>query len=335
MPGKEPQQRGNKRNGHHHRHEHAADLVGKLGNGGFGGAGLLHQAHDLGKRCILAYAVGAQLQVAAAVDGRGGHAIARAFFHRQTFACDGGFIHGGLAVQNCAIHRDLAALANDHRFACGDLGKRNGQLLSAALNYGGIRRERQQRGDRAGGFAARTLLKIFADGDKREDHAGRFKVELRHARAVVGEDGDDAVNDACRCAERNERIHVRRAAQQPREADGEVGAVDDEDGEEQRNLRADKERKAHVERGRKRPAHHMPHGKVKQRHKKADGQDQPPLHRARCLVLLFLLAVGAGVGSRLRAVAVGDHGAADGGGRGFAFIERDAHAPCHQVDRNA
>lgn len=99
----------------------------------------------------------------------------------------------------------------------------------------------------------------------------RVHVHLSEADANAI-DGIDAVQNGGAGAERDERIHVRRALNERLAAADIILAVEKDDGNEQQKLRKrERYRVLHAEETlRQRPAHHVPHREVKKRH----GEDE-------------------------------------------------------------
>ena len=115
--GNQPGDAGEQRNGKHHRHKDAGDLVRQPGNGGLGALGLLHQADDLGQGGVVAHLGGAELKGAGGVEGGGIDGVARLLHHRHALPGEGGFIHPGAAGHHHAIHRHPGAGAQQQGVA--------------------------------------------------------------------------------------------------------------------------------------------------------------------------------------------------------------------------
>ena len=185
-------------------------------------------------------------------------------------------------------------------------------------------------------------LKQLADGDECEDHGGRLKIKFVHIRhgglaATVqlrvrhGEQRIDApAVGRCR-AERDKRVHVRRAAQQALCSAYEKFLIDDHDDPGQQQLDKTHSDVVAVKPAWQRPApHHMAHREIHQNEQKCDRGDQP-LFKMRRLPVLQRTCVCRGRGflpAHRRAVACVLNGFDDGGGLRRAL---DAHRVCEQA----
>ena len=332
-----PQQRREHRDGHDHRHEHAADLIGQPGDGRLTGGGLLHQLHDLGQGGVRPHTGGLQLQIAALIDGGGGDGIAHRLFHRQALAGDGGFVHGAAAGGDDAVHGDLAPLTHHHDITLTDVLRGNGNLRAVPLHHGTVRRQRQQGGDGVGGLALAALLQIFAHGHQRADHARRLKVQLRHTGHLPRRQTshfDETVYQSRAGAQRHQRVHIGAAAEQLGKAHGEIASVQDQDGHAQHQLRQGVGQVAAGQEGGQRQAHHVAHTDIKQRHKIHNGPHQTAAHSAQGLLLCPAGILLFRIGRRLRAVAAVFHRRDDGLRRHLRRVVVHQHGAQHQVHRH-
>ena len=336
-PDEQPHDRRHDGDRDDRRDEHACDLVSRLGDRRLRRRRVGDHADDLAERGVLADACGLTAQEAGAVDRRGRHAVAGRLVDRDALTGQGGFVDGARAVQHDAVDRDALARADDEDITLFDL--RGGDLHLFAVTDDGrrLRREGHEALERVGGLALGPCLEQLADGDERQDHGGGFKVEfvhIRHGRLAAavqlrvrhGKQRVHAPSERGRCAERDERIHVRRAAQQALCAADEKFLVDDHDDPGQQQLD-----KAHgdvvaVKPVRQRPVpHHVAHREIHQNEQERHGRDEP-LFEMRRLVVRQRIGAGGGRGGLLpaqaRAVACVLHGLDDGVGRGRAL---DAH----------
>ena len=209
-----PQHGGEDGNGDHHRHEHGADLICQTADGGLGGGGLLHELDDLGQGGIRAHPVGGQLQIAAGENGGGYGAAAGGLLHRHTLAGEGGFVHSAAALGDGTVHGDAPTLPDDDGLTGSDLVGGHRDLRPVPAHHRRLRRQRQQRRDRAGGLALGALLQILAHGDEGQDHAGGLKIEVGHTSELSGAQQthfDETVRKARRRAQRHQRVHVGAA----------------------------------------------------------------------------------------------------------------------------
>ena len=168
----------------------------------------------------------------------------------------------------------------------------------------------------------------------------RFRVSP-HLRAGHGKEGIGAVYKRSARAERNKRIHVRRAAPQALESADKEVLIDDHDRGRKQQLR-----KAHRDvvprkECRQRPApHHVSHGNIHEREQESDRQKQSAFETRRIVILERRLRLALrlrGDAPALFACTVprtfhrGNHGI----GSGVAF---HAHRVCqqtHGAGRNA
>ena len=144
VAGDHPDDGGHKRDAHDHGHEHAADLVGKAGDGRFGGAGVVHEADDLRERGIVAHARGAEAEGTVFVDGGGDDRVANMLFHGDALAGDGGLIDVAKALDDLAVHGDALAGPDDHDVAGDHLLGGHGDFHAVAHDHGGLGREIDQ-----------------------------------------------------------------------------------------------------------------------------------------------------------------------------------------------
>ena len=100
-------------------------------------------------------------------------------------------------------------------------------------------------------------------------------IPMAHAPADAV-DGGNAIYGRCGRAERDERIHVRRAVGKRFEAHTEKLEVHEDDGQQQQEL--GKREREHVlvaqEDPGQRPAEHMPHRQIEQRDGEAEAHDE-------------------------------------------------------------
>ena len=107
----------------------------------------------------------------------------------------------------------------------------------------------------------------------------RIDVARAHSDANAV-NGRDAVHGRCRCAKRNERVHVGGTMHEAFETAAEILEVHRDNGNEQQELREcerDHVLVAQEARG-KRPAEHMAHGKIEQRNGEHERHDQATAH---------------------------------------------------------
>ena len=286
-PDQQPHDRRHDGDRDDRRDEHARDLVGRLGDRRLRRRRVGDHADDLAERGVLADAGGFAAQEAGAVDRRGRHAVAGRLVDRDALTGEGGFVDGARAVQHGAVDRDALPGADDKDIAPFDLRGGDLHLFAVADDGRRLRREGHEALERVGGLALGPCFEQFADGDERQDHGGGFKIEfvhIRHSRLAAavqlrvrhGKQRVHAPPERGRRAERDERIHIRRAAQQALRAADEKFLVDDHDDPGQQQLD-----KAHgdviaVKPARQWPApHHVAHREIHQNEQEGHGRDEP------------------------------------------------------------
>ena len=267
----QPDDKGQSRDRDHRRDEHAGDAVRELRDRRLGGRRIADHFDDLREGGVLAHARGLTANKAGLIDRRGRHAVSRGLVHGDALAGQRGFVDRARSVEHQTVHGDTLARAYEKDVAARDLVDRNGHLRPAAFNAGGLRREAHQGPQRVRGLSLRAGLKHLADGDEREDHRRGFEVQIVHQRmcalAVAVLDGgshqeknNDAVGERHAGAERDERVHVRRAAHKAAEAADEELAVDEhDDGSEQQLQQTDRHMVAFKKSRQWKAPHRMPH----------------------------------------------------------------------------
>ena len=169
----------------------------------------------------------------------------------------------------------------------------------------------------------------------------RVHIHLAEADADLI-DGIDAVYDGGAGAERDQRVHVRRALPERPEADDIVLAVDIDDGDEQQKLRErERHRVFHAEEARgQRPTHHVAHRKIEKRDREEQREREALFHALVSLLCgsgaaRFRRLRGrraAGLCVQRRAVARFFDCGDDLRGRKPGFVIFDDHAVFQQVD---
>ena len=180
MPGHQPTNQSKQRNADDCRNKHTADAVRKLGNRRFGTACFFDQTDNLRQCGIFSHFCGTVLEVAGSADRCTQHRIPNAFFHRNGFSGQSRFIYCAASCQQNTIHRNGTSSTNDYDIS--RLYRFGWNLLFHAISkhrclFGcqidqccnGIRR-----------FCFGTRLHKFSKCNQRQNHAGRFKIQLIH-----------------------------------------------------------------------------------------------------------------------------------------------------------
>ena len=267
-------------------HENATDFIGKLLDGGFGRSRFVDHANDARKRRVIAHAVDAHGEPSRFRNSRANHAIARLLFHGNTFARKCRFVHRGRTLDNRTVERHCLARAHHEHISDLHLFKGHLNLGFALAPRCNLRRKVEKRRNRISRFALRACLEIFAQRDERQNHAGRFEIQVHHGhmrRVDVARshsnanaiNGCNAVHSRCRGAKRDERIHVGGAMHKAFETAAEIFEVHRDNGNEQQELRECKRNHVLVaqEARRKRPREHVAHRKIEQRNGEHERND--------------------------------------------------------------
>ncbi len=296
VSGDQPSQGGDEGDAHDHWHENAGNLVSQLGDGGFRRAGLLHQADHLGQGGVLPHPAGLKGEEARFIDGGGGHLVPRALVHRERLAGEGGFVHGGLALHNDAVHRD--GLARPDHNPVPHLNLLHGDLHLGALPQDGgcLRGQVHQAADGLAGFALGPGLQKFPQGNEGEDHTRRLKVQVH---VVLGHqvhvtmaqavphlvDGENAVDDGGGGAHGNEAVHIGRSIPKGFKAHFIILIVEIHNRQGEQQLGQPEGHRILVphQKGGQRRAHHVAHGDIEQRNQEHKGPDHPVLHPRQLL----------------------------------------------------
>ena len=173
-----PNKKCNHRNGHHDRYKYARDFVSQTGNGCLGAAGLFHHADDLSQSGIFTDLVCPEFQIAFRIDGGGCHRIPTDLLYGNTFTRKGTLVHGGSAGKHCAIHRNAAAGAHNHRISHPDLFHRDFHVQIVSANGGGFGTQIHQRPDGITGAALSPGFQKFTQRNQGQNHGCRFKVQV-------------------------------------------------------------------------------------------------------------------------------------------------------------
>ena len=264
----------------HRGHEHARDAVGHALDGGLGARGLVHQAHDRRKRGVLADGSRLHGKPTAGRHGRTRHAVSDVLLGRHGFARDRALVHQRRALYHDAVDRDPLAGSHDDAVAHDKLLGRHRDLGVISHDGRGLGRQVHQRRHGVGRLALGARLEVLAQGNQRQDHAGRVQVQpmrgpvrrrevARAKRPGHAVERRQAVGERRRRAQRDQRVHVGRAVPQRAEPAREDPTVGHQDRHAQQELG---QRPCHhvahaVQPRHLGPAQHRPHGQVEQRYR--------------------------------------------------------------------
>ena len=176
-PKPHPEDEGEHRNGQHHRHEDARDLVGEPLNGRAAALGFGDHVHDLPEQRVATDPLGAHDETAGAIDGAARHLVADGLFHRERFAGDHGFLDIGMAFHDHAIDRHLVTWNHAQPVADFHLVERDFLIAPRCDPPRRGRCEIEQRFDGAAGAAAGTEFEHLTEKHEDNDHRGGLKVD--------------------------------------------------------------------------------------------------------------------------------------------------------------
>ncbi len=214
-PGRKRQQRRRD----HRRHEPAGDPVGQPLDRRPRALRPRHHVDDPRQHGVAADLVGAQHQPAALVDGAADHARAFGLRHRHRFAGHHGFIDGGASLGDDAIDRDLLAGTDPQQITDRDGVDRDVLVAMRGDAPRGLRRQAEQRADRARRALARPQFQHLPqqhqnrdDGRRLEIHRDRaVHVAERRRKQLRRQRADHAVEPGHAGAHRDQREHVEIA----------------------------------------------------------------------------------------------------------------------------
>ncbi len=158
---------------------------------------------------------GLKLESPCAVKRRPDHPVSGPLLDRHRLSGDHGFVHGRGAIGDCAVDRDLLSGPDDNHIPRNYVHDRDIKLGDSAHDARGLRLKPDQFFDRLGRMPLGPHLKQAAKQYEDDDRGRGVVVDVRGV-ALDREDrrekgGYDAVNERCRGADRDERVHVGRA----------------------------------------------------------------------------------------------------------------------------
>ena len=289
--GQPPGDEGQRRQAHHDGHEHAGDAVHRGLDRQLAALGLLDQGDDPRQRGLRTDGAHAYAELAGGVEGAGTDRVPRLLVHRQGLAAEHGFVHCAVAIEDLAIGGDALARAQLEHVAGLQLLERDPDGPAVAAHARGLWLQRDQPGDRGRGAATRARFQPAPGQYQGDDHRGRLVVDVCRAGRQQGRcrGGEQRVAEGGQAADRHQRVHFRRAAQQGRKAmDQEAAAGEGEDQHSEQGLQppqralADRRVQPVVE-GRHQVAAHLQH----EHRQRQRGRQQ---HVAAQLLLFVVLA---------------------------------------------
>ncbi len=207
----------------HRRHEPAGDLIGEPLDRRARALRVGDHLHDLRQQRVAADLVGAHDKTARLVQRARDHARTLLLGDGQGFAGHQGFVECGTAFEDLAVDRNL--LARPHaQFVAGREGIDLDFVVVAVVVDAprGLRRQPQQRLDRARGRLACAQLQHLSKQHENGDDSGGLEIDGNRATmaAEAGREGlrddrpDQAIDIGHPGADRDQREHVEMARDQ-------------------------------------------------------------------------------------------------------------------------
>ena len=298
LPGDGPDDGGQQRDAHDHRHEHTGHFVGGLGDRGFPALGVLHEPDDAGEGGVVAGTGHLDVQHAVLIDAAADDLAAHGLLHRQALAGEHGLIDATLALGDGAVRRDPGAGLHQHHVA--HLQLAGGHLPARVRQDGGVRGQLHQGGDGAFGLLHIPALQELAQGHQSQHHGGGLIIEIVDVAGIVGDQKGhhQAVRKGAAGADGHQGVHVGVAVEEGLEAPLEEvpAAVQHRHGQDQLQHREIHGMGVHGEEVRQGQSwqpegQHLPHGHIQQHrgeHRRRDQLDLPPLQGGGLCILSIL-----------------------------------------------
>ncbi len=222
-PKPSPGAKSDDRNDDHGRHEPAGDLIGQPLDRRARTLRLRDHLDDLGKQGVAPDLLGAHHETTGLIERARDHLAAGLLGDGHGFAGHQGFIEGGAALKDDAVHRHLFSRPDAQSVADNqavDLDLVVGAIIADAAR--GFGRQLQKGLDRARCRFARAQLEHLSQQDENRDDRGGFEVNRDRAampaegcREALRRDGsDEAVDVGDARAHRDQREHVEIAREQ-------------------------------------------------------------------------------------------------------------------------
>jgi hypothetical protein len=177
-----PRRAGEHRHRDHRRREPAGDYVRHPLDRCAAALRFGHHLHDAREQGLAPHLLGPHHERAGAVDRAGDHLGARLAAHRHRLAGDQRLVEGGAALQHLAVHRHLLAWPDAQAVADPDPVQRHFLVRPVRPDApGGLRREAEQRLDRAGGLRPGAQLQHLAEQRQHGDHGRGLEVDRNGA----------------------------------------------------------------------------------------------------------------------------------------------------------
>ena len=212
----EPGEERGKRHAKNGRHENRRHPVHLGLNGQLGALRGFHQPDDLGQDRIGPQMRRAHVDRPVRVDRAAHHLVARRLGDRHRLAGDHRFIDERPPLDHLAINRDAFARPDAHAIAGPHLRQREFHRRAVTDHARKARLETHKLTNGGTGPSAAVGFEPPSEKDQRHDHGRRLEIDLPGVlRQPSGQEGRNArIKESRLRAERDQRVHVRSAAQE-------------------------------------------------------------------------------------------------------------------------
>ena len=300
-PEPKPQHESQCRGGDHGRHEPSRHSVHQRLNRQFRALRLFDHADDLRQNGVGTGLGDTEGEASRPIDRAAHHMGASALGHRLGFPGEHQFIDEGGAFDHLAVNRHFFAGLDQDDVPHGDLLEGSIHRRSLMQDAGGRRLEADQMFDGRAGAALRPRLQAPAKQDQGHDDGGGFEIDMRGpSREQARREGHERrKGESGAGAERDERVHIGRAAPQSRDSGREKSPARPKQNQRGQNklrdparLRADRRHDQPVDGGK----HVGPHLDREDGRRQGHGNDK----RAPEILRFFVAPVGMGWRRRIR-----------------------------------
>ncbi len=218
-----PHDEGQRGDGHHGGHEPSGHDVGQALDRSAAALRVAHHADDLGEQRVATHALGAHDEASRPVHRATRDARTGRLLHRDGLAGDHRLVDAAAALEHDSVDGNLLARSHAQPIVHLDILDPDVALATVVTQPSRrLRRQPEERAQRAAGPAARAQLEHLADQDQRGDDRGGLEVE-RDAVRTGGRDDprsqrrDDAVcvRDPGADGDQGEHVEMTRADGRP------------------------------------------------------------------------------------------------------------------------
>lgn len=175
-----PDDEGNHGREHDGRDEIRCNEIDEPLDRGAAALSFAHHADDLREKSVAAHSLGTHDESASSVDGRADQAVARFLLDGDWLAGNHRFVNRTDPLHYHAIDGDFLARPHAQPISGDDVIERDILLAAVGPDHAcGLRRQSQERSDRAAGIASSPKLQDLAEQHQRSDSGGRLEVN-RH-----------------------------------------------------------------------------------------------------------------------------------------------------------